>query len=384
MENEEKKIIKSLKSYLLGKKFSLIDKEKSYEYFKQCMNIINSLKDSEIKINEKYNDLIDETEIECSKIISKNICDTIDYDDVINDNDDKIFDIIETSDIHKLKKIKHLINLEIFNNMGLTPGHCAIKYGDTNILKYLFRLGLEIDQTNNNGLSLLEYACLEEDGNIIHFLESQGADMVKHIDFRKGNKYNKRGNQIDIVLLQKIIIEIPSDYDVDKYKLKYLEFIYKYMNPLEPIELEYKSLNVKIKLNELIMKLDILIDNFTNDSKETYTMILKDELSHTLNNKLGCPSNKMHILLYNLIPFINYSGMVNSDTIQYKLRLRWLLSLEIKYVILNILKNLKKINTKYLKEELMKKVYNDYIKNNLVPLGLIEIIILQWFSKIKI
>jgi hypothetical protein len=66
------------------------------------------------------------------------------------------------------------------------------------------------------------------------------------------------------------------------------------------------------------------------------------------------------------------------------LRLRWLLSLEIKYIILNILKNLKKINTKYLKVELMKKVYEQYIKNNLVPLELIETLILQWFNKIKI
>ena len=381
MENEEKKIIKSLKSYLLGKKFSDVNKEKSYEYFKQCVKLISSIRDNNIKIDEKYNDVLEETEIECSKLISKNIQDTIECDDTIFNNDNEIFQMIETNDIHQLKKIKHPINLEIFNNNGLSPGHFAIKFGDTTMLKYLFRLGLEIDQTNNNGLSLLEFACLEEDANIINFLELNGADMIKHIDFRKGNKYNKKGNQIDIVLLQKIILEIPS---IDNYKLRHLDFIYKYFKADETIDLEYKQKNVTIYFSDLITKLDILVDNFDTTIRDTYITILKEELSYDLSNKLGCPSKKMDILLSSLIPFINYSGIVNNETIQYRLRLRWLLSLEIKYMILHILKDLKKINTKYLKEELMKKVYNHYIKNNLVPLGLIETIILQWFSKISI
>jgi hypothetical protein len=386
MENEEKNIIKSLKSYLLGKKLSETNKDKSYEYFKQCIKLINSIRDKNLKIDDKYTELLEETEIECSKLLSKNICDTIDENNIIfNNNEDEIFSIIETSDIHKLKKMDHqTLNLEVYNNIGLSPGHFAIKFGDTNILKQLFKFGLEIDQTNKSGLSLLEFACLEEDANIINFLELNGADMIKHVDFRKGNKYNKKGNQIDIVLLQKIIIEIPSEYTSDVYKIKHLEFIYNFFNPDDFLDLEYKQKGIKIKLKELIVKLDILIDNFNEESKESIITILKEELSYDLSNKLGCPSNKMNILLSNLIPFINYSGCVNDETFKYKLRLRWLISLEIKFMILNILKNLKKLNTKYLKEELMKKIYNSYIKNNIIPLDLIQTIVLQWFSKIKI
>ena len=50
-----------------------------------------------------------------------------------------------------------------------------------------------------------------------------------------------------------------------------------------------------------------------------------------------CPKSKIEILLYNLVPFINYG-----DT----LKMNWLISLEVKFMILKILKKKVKINTK--------------------------------------
>ena len=79
--------------------------------------------------------------------------------------------------------------------------------------------------------------------------------------------------------------------------------------------------------------------------------------------------------MYNLIPFIDYD---------INLKLDWLLSLEIKYIILKILKNKVKINTNNLKNELMEILYLSYIKPEIVQDGLIQIIVLQWISKIKV
>ena len=49
VENQ-KKIRKCLKSYLTAKKYYDSDIEKSYNYFKQCINILNYLKNKYKKI----------------------------------------------------------------------------------------------------------------------------------------------------------------------------------------------------------------------------------------------------------------------------------------------------------------------------------------------
>ena len=41
---DSNKMKKCLKSYLTAKKYYESDVEKSYDYFKQCMNILNDLK----------------------------------------------------------------------------------------------------------------------------------------------------------------------------------------------------------------------------------------------------------------------------------------------------------------------------------------------------
>ena len=127
-----------------------------------------------------------------------------------------------------------------------------------------------------------------------------------------------------------------------------------------------------------IIKLDNLIDTFEKNYAETYVQIIHEELSYSIADKLGCPTNKMDIILYNLIPFIQYADF------EYNLRFMWLISLEIKLIILKILKNKKKIITNELKNELTKMLFESYIKNNIVPEGLIQIIVSQWVCKIKV
>jgi hypothetical protein len=118
-----------------------------------------------------------------------------------------------------------------------------------------------------------------------------------------------------------------------------------------------------------------MVNDFDDDKRKTFINILKEELSYDLTFKLGCPINKIEILLYNLVPFIDYNN---------KLSLNWLISLEIKFIILKILKNKIKINTNQLKKELTDFLYLSYIKPEIIPEGLIQIIVLQWVSKIKV
>jgi hypothetical protein len=289
-----------------------------------------------------------------------------------------LFEIVETGNISKLKNYKYgQINFNMYNEKGLTPLHYAIKFGDITFLKYSFKLGACIDQTNKFGHTLLEYACLEKDPNIINFLLNYGCDMNKHLKFRDGKKYFNNGKQIDIILLEKIIMDKNQNYN----KIKHLLFIFKYIKETDEIELGNCELNdsTKLKNNILLVDLVIKLDNYLNiidrEKRETYIEIIKEELNDDLNFKLGCPTNKVQILLYNLVPFIEYDE---------NLKLNWLLSLEIKYLILKILKNKIKINPNELKKELSELLYLSYIKPGIVSEGLIQLIVSQWICKIKV
>ena len=386
MENKNK-INKCLKSYLIGKKYFNVDEDKSFEYFKQCIYLLNDIKENKIELNNEIINIIDETETECSKYLTQAIETTIEkplYKCINNkshEDTDIMFNLIETGNLEQLKKYRYgEIDFTNRNSDGVTALHLAIKYGDTNFLKQSFKLGGLIDQTNNYGHTLLEFACLEKDPNIINFLMKYGADMKKHLLFREGKKYFNNGNQIDILLLEKIILA-SIFLSEDENKIKHLEFVFNYIdyNDVLSIELADDDNSTqsggKIYVKNLIKKLDTLIDQFDIDSRTTYITILKEELSYDLSFKMCCPKSKIEILLYNLVPFINYG-----DT----LKMNWLISLEVKFMILKILKKKVKINTKELKMELTESLYNSYLKSEIIPEGLLQIIVLQWISKIKV
>ena len=379
-----KKVLKCLKSYLVAKKYYENDTEKSYEYFKQCISILNNFKNNNAKFATSLTDIIEETETECNKYINKTITTIIDKPQLKHHNSDNIlFTFIESGDIDKIKKYKYGdIDFTIVNEYGLTPSHYSIKCGDITFLKQLFKLGAKIDQTNRNGHTLLEYACLEKDPNMINFLIDYGASMEKHLLFREGKQYFNKTDHIDIALLLKIILNSTEPTkDLSDYKIQYLDFLFNYFKSNEPTGINHNIYEnntvtiIDITYLEFIIKLDIMIDGFDKDSRDTYISIIKDELSYDLIYKLGCPDNKIDILLYNLVPFIN---------INFDLKLNWLISLEIKYLIIKILKNNNKINITKLKKELFNLLNDIYVKTNLISPGIIYTLVIQWIYKINV
>jgi hypothetical protein len=382
LTKEQLIVKKCLKSYLTGKKYYETDMDKSYDYLKQCIRILNDIKEKNISIDNNLSSIIEETETECSKFLTIAIEKTIEKplsNKIFPSSDNKeLFEIIETGNIQKLKEYSYnSINFDIYNEQGLTPLHYAIKFGDVTFLKQSFKLGACIDQTNKNGHTLLEFACLEKDPNIINFLITHGADMKKHLKFREGKKFFNNGNQIDISLIEKIIMDNNQSSTV----IKHLSFIFNYIKETEPIHIEYCDTNnstisiKKILFIDLVKKLDNYLDTINKEHTNTFISIIKEELSYDLSNKLGCPTDKIQLLLYNLVPFLDY---------QDSLKLNWLISVEIKYIILKILKNKIKINTTQLKKELKEILYISYIKPEIIPEGLIQLIVLQWIYKIKV
>lgn len=384
-QDDKKKVIKCLKSYLTAKKYHDVDDDKAFLYFKQCINLLNDIKKNNIELKDDLLNIMDETETECSKFLTKAIETTIEkpYNRplVKTENLNELYDIINTGNIEKLKLYKYgELDFNIMNDEGLTPLHYAIKFGDTSFIKIALKLGAYIDQTNSIGHTLLEYACLEKDPNMINFITLYGADMKKHLVFRQNKVYNNKGGQLELLLLEKYFMDKQLSYN----NIKYLNWVFNYLNKDEFIELEYNNhinANPKIKLFDLILKIDNYIHTLNNTSRDTFISIVKDELEYNLQSKLGCPINKLEIFLYNLVPFINDNN-VNYDI--NELKLDWLISMEIKYLVLKILKNRKKINTYELKNELSDLLNESYIKPNIISEGMIQIIASRWLSKIKV
>lgn len=375
-----KKIKKCLKSYLTAKKYYDTDLDKSFEYFKQCIRLLNDIKTSS-RVKDDFLNIMNETETECSRYITETIHKTIDRpiikQSTLDNENMELFEMIKIGDISRLKGLKYGdIDFNIQDENGLTPLHYAITYGDISFLKQCFRLGACIDMTNKAGHTLLEMACLEKDPNMINFLLTYGADMKKHLLFRQGKKYYNKGNHIDFLLLQKIIMDIDS-VNVSQDHFNSLK---QHLNLDESISIETCDQNNslqsmgKITLGDFLINLNIMVDKFDPISRETYLNILKEELGFSLQSKLGCPNSKIEIILYNLCPFIDYNN----------LKVSWILSQEIKYIILRVLRNKSKININELKQELAEILYSSYIKNNIVPEGLVQTIVLQWISKIKV
>ena len=382
LTKEQLIVKKCLKSYLTGKKYYDTDMDKSYDYLKQCIRILNDIKEKNIPIDNNLSSIIEETETECSKFLTIAIEKTIEKpltNKIFPSSDNKeLFEIIEMGNIQKLKEYSYnTINFNIYNEQGLTPLHYAIKFGDVTFLKQSFKLGACIDQTNKFGHTLLEFACLEKDPNMINFLITHGTDMKKHLKFREGKKYFNNGNQMDISLIEKIIM----DHNQSSDTIKHLSFVFNYIKETEPIHIEYCDLNnstismKKILFIELVKKLDKYLETINKEHADTFISIIKEELNYDLSNKLGCPTDKIQLILYNLVPFLDY---------QDNLKLNWLISVEIKYIILKILKNKTKINTSQLKKELKEILYISYIKPEIIPEGLIQLIVLQWIYKIKV
>jgi hypothetical protein len=376
----ENKIKKCLKSYLTAKKYYQTDTDKSIDYFKQCIKILNDLKDNS-SIKDDMIDIIDETETACSKYLTLAIESTLEKPmqlyTIGNTSTNELFEVVDTGCLKKLKEYKYgQVNFNVYNESGLTPLHWAIRCGDTTFLKEAFKLGAHIDTSSKFGHTLLEFACLEKDPNMINFLISNGSDMRKHLIFREGKIYFNNGNQIDILLLEKYVMEHSST--TLENKLLYLGWL---TLPGQAIELEYCDLTNStiskstITVVNFIQHLDNLLCKLNEEHRNTYLMIIKEELSYSLVFKLGCPVNPIEILLYNLVPFINYTE---------SLKLRWLLSQEVKYIILKILKNKTKIRTHELKKELLETLYSTYIKPEITQNGMMQTIVSQWICKINV
>ena len=376
-ENIDKYLKKYYKTFIIGKKTFNTNKDKACEYLKESLLLLDDLKKNNNINIEKYSNIINETENESHKLLNS----VVEYyleTEINYENKEidyiKLFKSIEKGDINEIKKynINEINFKKLYKNHTLP--HYAIKYGDVTFLKNCFKLGANIDIPNGNGNTLLEYACLEKDQNMIHFLINNGANMKKHLYFRDSVIKNFNFNDsIDIAILCKIIIELKND------SLKFNKCIH-INNKINEIK-KYVDLDELIgynnnTINDLINNIEYLLNTIDQDSSNTYLDIIEEELKYDLKKKLlGCPSNKIDILLVTLVPFIEYP---------FNLNISWILSLELKYIIKKNIKNKNLLDSNEIKKNIGDELWDKYIKTEIVEEHYLGTLISQWITKIKV
>jgi hypothetical protein len=348
MNNDEDILKDAIRLYINGKNIcnssnNEVDKVKAKDYFKKSLEILNELKKLN---NSNYNQIIQTTEAECIKLLNTN---------------DNIFELIRKNDLNSIKNIEYINFREIDSN-GNTVLHHAIDVGDIGILKEILKKGGMIDTVNGNGHTLLEYACLKKDPNIISFIISHGANMQKHLFFRKGDKrYYLNKSDIDLAILLKLII-INS---FNKTEYTNFSFLNKYFNINELVGID------KYTIKDIMIGLHSMFNG--KESYHSYRMILDEDLTEfdIYKNINKCIYTKLDLLLSNLVPFINYPFNIASI---------FVLKNEIKIMMKNILKN----NKKDFKNILMTELFEAYIQPKLFPEDYIGIIVYNILSKINI
>jgi hypothetical protein len=368
------------KKYTDGKQKIKKNKDGAFESFKDSLEILKILRDKHSVEIVEHKVLLDESESECYKYINLTIETSIEnanIDTGYKINFETLLSSLEYGNLELIKKAKYGdINFkEIIKDQTIL--HLAITHGDTSFLKFAFKLGARIDTINKNGNTLMEYACLAEDPNMINFLGSFGANMQKHLYFRDGTiKYLNYNDSIDISILLKIILSyIPLnnneknniDNNINNKIFNKVKFIKNSINLKDKININNYT------FNDLFIGLLYLLNKLPEDSALSYLNIIAEELSFVLHNKLGCPSNKLEIILINIIPFIEYPFNISID---------WVISSELKYLIKSLLK--KKNNSLDIKKELFNNIWEIYIEKEIIQEDYLGCIISQWITKIKV
>ena len=297
LENQDNIYLKKALKYFLKLKENETNDKKGVGFANKSLSYLN-----QIKNKAKYNEIINETEDYCNNYIKYSAVPIVNIKKTLEYNE--IFDIIKKGDLAAFDNItlnpKDLVKN---NGDGMTPLHLCVEVGDTTILKKLLDYDVSINTINSKGNTLIEYACLCGDPNMVKFLTNHGALIKKNLFLRdKQVKIKLKTNNLDSACICKIML-------MNSYKKK--------------IKYEFKELKKNINFNSLcgfgnftIENLLIGISHSIDDiSLKNYLDIVLEELSYDLNDELFCYKNKVEVLIYNLVPFIEYEFNITQENV---------------------------------------------------------------------
>ena len=87
--------------------------------------------------------------------------------------------------------IKADANVDVLDNVGRTPLHCATDMGNTETVQYLISAGADVNILDNEGLTALDIASRNDHKELVDILNSAGALSGSQLGGSKKNKKRK-------------------------------------------------------------------------------------------------------------------------------------------------------------------------------------------------
>lgn len=364
----DKELKLALKAYKKAQEFKTIDRKKSTLYLYKSLQTLGNLKS---KNEDKYKDIITETEMKCKDLLDS----TIKQTETEHYSREFIEEKLINGDLDFFKKHSfHTKTILKFNNKGNTLVHEAIELGDSSVVKILLcNNDVSLSSLNIKGHTLLEHAVFCKDSNMAEFLINHGADIEK-ISFYRNNKkiqLKLKVNNIDVACLLKILVlNSPGENKIDE-RLLFLNDHFGFDKECGIGNFTFKT--VMLGISHLLL-----------DYLDTYTEILKEELNFALRKSISCYRSKLEILMYNILPFmeiklkdvgLKYTFTISSENMIVR-ELRYSLSKQIKN------KKISEITDKD-KMEFVNKIYKDYVNSGLYKEDYIGIQINKILRKLK-
>lgn len=232
----------------------------------------------------------------------------------------------------------------IYNDKGNTLLHHCIINNDISIFKLLYNnYNYPINLLNKDKKSLIIYCLLNKEYDIYEYINLKHT-IPKNYYILK-NKIDHNYNYIDIpIIINKLICSNKNE----NIKILNIE-----MNK----KIGYNNYTFNNLFNFIKIKLD---DKYTE-----YINIINEELEY-YNKNYSCYNNELELILYNIVPFIDYS-IIDENKIKHNLYISSenILKNELNFILKN--KNYKKkINNSYIKNNLYTKNYIYKILNNII------------------
>lgn len=368
-----KKIKKICKYFIKAKKYL-----KSNENAKAKKYLLTILKNiSDIKDIAEYNDLLLKIKIYANKNIlnidkSYKILNSSNTNSSEKENIKNLIEIIEKGNIIELENIlnNNKVNLNLLYN-NYSPLHTAVKHGDCLIVKLLLQKKANINLLDSLSHTPLELACLDKNHNMINYLSKLGVNLKNQLLLRKDSQGKKLStSNIESALIIKLIIENTHEDKLWLTKWEKINELLQIVDINKIIQLKNSELlNKNLGWNDLTLNnfLGFLTTKMNNSNKISIIKICIEELISKKCQINEC--NKIEIFLLNLIPILN---------LPLKIKKNWLLNYELQ----NLAKYLKKKHQKNFLPIFLKKIWKDYVENNIIDYEHLNLIIEPWIKTI--
>lgn len=327
---------------MLGKFKNLLkdlqNKYKNKNYKFSNLRLISKILNTKDLYDNKYNDYIDIINMIKQYII-------IDLNTIVQFKNINLFTEISNGNIQLFTNIFIPEKYQyIYNDEGNTLLHHCIINNDISIFKLLYNnYNYPINLINKDKKSLTIYCLLNKELDIYEYIKLNHT-IPKNWYVLKNN-INHNYNYIDIPIIINILINqtTKETFNIPNINMNELIGFNNYtFNDL------FNFIKIKLKSNY-----------------NEYIKIINEELEYYIEN-YSCYNSKLEIILYNVIPFIDYS-IIDENKIKHNLYISSenILKNELNFILKN--KNYKKkINNSYIKKNLYTKNYIYKILNNII------------------